>query len=252
MSDDATPDGTDEPEPEHDLEPAPEIEGDDTDEPETTDEPEPEPEGDEMPDDVAGGPSEAQMEAAFKAVDRRAASWVKFVGETAGDLGQPVVQCPCCLEQVPGFLFDPSVVPLSADQLAGARVLLGMNDQPTYAQAPDDAECPRCGGWGKLRTGSKVAAMMVVTCRECSGRGFTGPSANVLPAEVPGLAAVPEGVEAVPADESPDADAWGTPREHPDWGKAPQYRALGWADDLARFKLGLAPEAPLPLPVAVV
>ena len=244
--DDATadePETTDEPEPADEPEPEesepehePEPEQGDTDEPEADD---------AEPDEPAG-PSAEQMDRAFSSVERRAKTWVTFVANTASDLGQPLVACPCCLPAIPGFLFDPSEVPLQQAQLDGARELLGQTNAPTYEQSPDDNTCPRCGGWGRLLTGSKVSGQNVVTCRECKGRGFVGTSADILPSEAPGLAALAPVQDPTPADTAPTDDVWGTPVEHPDHGRAPQYRAPGWQAELERYKLGLGPEAPLP------
>lgn len=232
----------DEPEPE----PEPDDGEDDSDDAEADaddgGEPEPEPE----PESEPAGPSPEQMEKGFDKVAKGAKRYVSLVASVAEDLGQPLLQCPVCLPQIPGFVFDPSQVPLAQAQLDGIKDLLGESHQPVLKQSPDAEPCNRCDGWGRLLTGSNVPNQQIIQCKVCRGRGWTGPEADLHPSEVPALAAVPNVEHDLPGDMTTEDDAWGTPRDHPLWGIAPQYRPPDWRDSIERWKLGLGPEAPLP------
>jgi hypothetical protein len=224
-----------------------EPEGDEPEEPEVDAEGA-EDDGEPLVDDSAvetppepEGLSEAEMDKAFKSIDRRSGNWRKFVDEWKDETGQPLVECPLCLPFSPGYLFNPLMVPLSEAQTAAMAVLLDRPTEPDFKPSPEAQTCERCDGWGQLQTGSKVATLRLIKCNLCQGRGWTGPLADRTPAQVAGLEPTPPELMPLPDEYKPEEDLWGTPISHPDYGKSPQYRSANWAADLEAYKRGEAP-----------
>lgn len=187
------------------------------------------------------GPTEEQVQKILDRIEKRGDTYTRAVLELAEEAEQPIVRCPVCIPFVPGFVFDPGVVPLSEVQEQGARLLLGQGIGPDYRQAPNSETCPTCNGWGKVKTGSRVDGKGLIVCAECAGRGFIGEAANVTPAQAAGAEEIPYALAPDPEAFTPDEDNWHTPRSHPDFGKLPQYRDPGWADELKVYRrtLGL-------------
>jgi hypothetical protein len=205
-----------------------ELEHDDDDESPPEPEPEPEPEG----------LSPEQLQKLDNALTRKVANYRRGVEEFIEAAGQPLIQCGVCFDHTPGYLFHPGIREPDEEQQAFARVVLGEVAEPQWKQDPKAAVCPSCDGWGRVRTGSKVEGKGLATCSECKGRGAVGERFNLLPDEVAKLAPVPDFVDGVAAEPPPDEDSWGTPRNHPDFGKLPQYRDVGWQDALTAWKQG--------------
>jgi hypothetical protein len=193
---------------------------------------------------AAHGMSERELEKRMQAVERRAKSYVDFVAAFAAETEQPLVRCAVCLDQVPGYHWHPDVIAPNEVQVAACRVLAGLTIEPSFPQDPQSWACETCDGWGQVKTGSKREARRVVECADCNGQGF---KTRRPPQEVRLPAATVNGEQPVPVlteEEQSDDDAWGTPRSHPDWGKAPQYRTPGWQAALEAYRRG----EPAPIP----
>lgn len=200
---------------------------------------------DETPEEAPAGPSEAEMEKALRSIETRAATFRRFVTTTAEEMGQALVPCAVCDTVIPGFIFDPRVVPLDELQLQAMRALLGIGQEPPFANDPDAHECQRCEGWGRTRTGSKVDGKRLIPCAECAGRGWVGPARDLTPEEVAALPNLAD-VYVAPDNEPPASeDVWGTPLGHPEFGVSPQYRDPGWQDRIDAYRNG----EPAPLAV---
>lgn len=182
--------------------------------------------------------SEREFEKRFSQLERRGKTWVELVEGFIADTEQPLVRCAVCLDQAPGFHFHPDLVPLSEEQVMACRLLAGLPVEPAFEPDPESHECETCLGWGRVKTGSKVAGKAVVSCPRCNGHGFISsrPVADVL--AVPVHANGSEAVSVLSEDEQAGEDAWGTPRSHPDWGKSPQYRSPTWQAELDAYKQG--------------
>jgi hypothetical protein len=206
---------------------------------------EPPPDDDEQPAEpaepsaaAAAGMSEREFEKAARAFERDVERYIAKVEAFAELTGQPLLRNEMDLDFVPGYIFHPQAVPLTDEQVQFARTVMGEPIEPPFEQDPEAGECEACGGWGRVKTGSKVAGQNVVTCRRCSGRGYVSsrPSNELEPAPA---AALNGDTGSVLTDaELSDADAWGTPRSHPDWGKSPQYRSPNWQAELEAYKAG--------------
>jgi hypothetical protein len=178
------------------------------------------------------------MERAFKSLEGRAKRYTAGVSELAAEVGIPFVDCALCASGVPGFIIDPRVEPLNDLQVVAVRALLGMDEGPQLLQAPDAETCPTCGGWGTLKTGSKVHKEREMICRPCRGRGWVGPAADLTPAEVADLPNLAYTNVAPDNEPPPDVDHWGTPLGHPEFGISPDYRDVGWRDRIDAWKAG--------------
>jgi hypothetical protein len=202
----------------------------------------------EEPSDVqpeaAAQMSEREFERAAKKLDAAAKRWRAQVAEFVEATGQSLIANETDLDFCPGYVFHPQVRPLDEEQAQFARVLLGDPIEPAFVQDRDSHTCEDCDGWGRVKTGSKVAQQNVIRCRRCNGYGYisTHPYEQETPIAVNG-GGEPANVVLSEQEQSGE-DAWGTPRSHPDWGKSPQYRSPTWQADLAAYKAG----EPAPIP----
>lgn len=222
--------------------------------PETPDAPDTQDEGEEAAEEPERPQSAGLSEQAFEKAARRLDGAVKRyraqVAEFMEASSQPLIESKLDLDFCPGYIFHPQAVPLTDEQEAFARAILGEEIEPNFPQDPHRSECPTCEGWGQVKTGSKVARQNVVKCERCNGHGFLRD--GQAPAEVPVPSNGPvesANVVLTPEEESGE-DAWGTPRSHPDWGKSPQYRSPSWQAELAAYKQGLAPPVEPVVPLA--
>ena len=214
-------------------------------EPEEAEEEEPEPE----PEPEPSGLSEREMGKKFDSLGKRVVTYRGVIAQFIEDTGQPLVPCTLCHELSPGYFIHPDVNPLPEQNVQATKLLLGLPVDRPLRDDDKSNTCPKCDGWGDVKTGSKVQGKTVATCLECNGRGWIGERLNRTPAEV--AAGLPEPLHllGLPADEELLEDSWHTPKGHPDFGKLPQYRDPGWQDSLEAYKKGLP--APLPDPITV-
>lgn len=168
------------------------------------------------------------QEKAFKARDTRVDTYTKYMEGWATEQEQPLVRCPLCLPETPGFIFHPEQVPLNQDQLNVCNILSGNPLMPDFQAIPQAQTCPACKGEGRVLTGSKVTNKTTIECLECKGSGWVGEAKNVRPE----VAAAPQYVQpnedGLPPEELPKLDPWGTPEWDGDYMRMPQARTPGW------------------------
>lgn len=168
------------------------------------------------------------MERKFKQRDGRADSYTKAMTEIAAEIAEPIVRCPLCLPEWPGFIYHPEQVPLNQDQLNVCNILAGNPLMPDFQPIPTARTCPACNGEGRVLTGSKVTNKTTIECPECSGSGWVGEAKNVSPK----VAAAPQYVQpnedGIAPEELPKLDPWGTPEWDGDYMRMPQARTPGW------------------------
>lgn len=200
-------------------------------EPEPELEPEPEPE-------PSFGMDEREFEKAAKTLERAVTAYRTKVEAFIETTGQPLVPNKVDLDYLPGYVFHPDARPLEEEQAQFARILLGDPLEPPFPQAPDTHTCDTCQGWGRVKTGSKVSGQQLVNCERCAGHGWIG--SRTYDSITPALSIVGDDTNAPVLTEEEEAglDVWGTPRNHPDWGKSPQYRSPNWATELEAYKSG--------------
>ncbi len=195
-------------------------------------------EGGEAEAASALGMSEREFERAAKTLDRAVERYRVVVAAFMEQTGQSLIPNKTDLDFCPGYIFHPDVRPLDEEQAAFARALLGMPLEPPFEQDPESHPCDTCAGWGRVKTGSKVGGESVVACPRCNGHGFITSREYTTPA--PAVSGSPPGELAPVLSEAEQSgeDAWGTPRSHHDWGKAPQYRSANWQAELDAYKRG--------------
>jgi hypothetical protein len=197
-----------------------------------------EPAPEEPPQPEGAGLSERELEEMQKKLERSATTWRNRVSEVMGEMAQALVPCELCDPNLPGFHF-PAEMERPRDDLHGHLLEVLKNPaQPEYRQAQHVRNCATCDGWGKVKSGSRVAGKELVVCPGCKGTGFQG---DAITLTTPSFPARPQNGEVeveFPADVQPlvseDADVWGSPRllddgqENPNYGKMPQYKIAGY------------------------
>jgi hypothetical protein len=177
------------------------------DAPETPEEPEEAPEAPETPAEpqeaappAAHGMTEAELEAAFKAIDRSFGTYKAAVERNLQENALDLLACPLCFGTAhPAYLnkHDAGHVP---DEVQEAVLLfMGLAREGEYEQDKQVGPCPNCGGRGKTKTGSLVGEHMARTCPTCKGYGYVPPPGATAAAN----GAPPEGltIEPPPAAE---------------------------------------------------
>lgn len=160
--------------------------------------------------------SEQDAETAQDQLARATADYKATVAEIMGDDFAGLVESP--LDWIPGYLWNPAMVPVDEDTARATLELLN-GDQPP--QDDTTRRCPRCNGWGVLMTGSRADGKITRICARCEGGGWVANVDDELaarrvdePAET-----TPPALPAPPTTGLPDA--WGRPAGHPHWGITP-------------------------------
>lgn len=218
----------------------PEHDDDELEEDESGDNEEPEQLGDEQ-ERQAAAQTEKEIERNHKALEKNATRHVKRVAEVLGDDFEMLQPCPRCWPLAPGFYWPPDVAPVTAELAIAVRASIGEEVLPEYQQDTHRTACASCGGWGRVRTGSKVSQQDALACLDCAGKGWVGDT-KVATGGVPrnGEVAPPfplplEQLEEAEAVE--EADPWGTPVGAPYYGVLLNLRPVGWQDEVAAWKL---------------
>jgi hypothetical protein len=113
--------------------------------------------------------SEAEIEQQQKALDRGAKAWTDKIKAALGDDLSGFQPCPMCADGWPGIRLP--VMP-SPPQLAAIKVAIGEDPDPPLEGDTYSRPCDKCGGHGKVGTGSHVTGHKSVTCLDCGGRGY--------------------------------------------------------------------------------
>lgn len=176
------------------------------------------------------GPSEAEMERGFKAVERAATAYAKKVGESFPDGALNLSTCPMCAGFIPAFVDVDQAGRLPEQVKTPVLAYLGLAREQDYEPDPQTAECDVCKGLGEVATGSRVELNRKRTCAHCNGYGYYPPPAGgATVAQASGIAHAPAGESSAPL-EAPDVDATNEPRilpdgrPNPNYGKWPQYK----------------------------
>jgi hypothetical protein len=170
-----------------------------------------------------------EIEKAAKALVKLATSNANAISRIMGEDAQNLEPCPRCMggdasmPKTPGFIWPANLVPLLPEHKAAVKLSIGEGVEPEYRSAEDAEQCPKCGGRGKVTTGSFVGGQEKLKCLDCGGRGWIGPREHREHA--PPTNSVPEfaGVAASAPHESPESDPWGRLRDDPLYGVMPGF-----------------------------
>lgn len=159
---------------------------------------------------------EKAMTALAKEAERHAGAVNRIMGEDALELEL----CPLCWPGAPGFRFPGEPEPA---QLEAVLEAIGRQPSADYANAGDARKCDDCNGLGEVLTGSLAPKFRLKLCAPCNGTGYVmvpGPPAGNGASQV---STAPSPVPVAAAEPAPEADFWGRTREHPDYGRMPQF-----------------------------
>jgi len=116
--------------------------------------------------------SEREAEALGKKLDAERKRHGKRVMELLGnDLGGHI-PCPTCMDGIDGFIVSPEFAPLDQGQRERMMQILGLDDWEHMPEASWAEKCETCDGFGKVKTGSKVAGREVTGCEDCGEAGW--------------------------------------------------------------------------------
>lgn len=173
--------------------------------------------------DVQAAESQAEMEKAFKKLDAAVGRYRPYVEEFIAATEQPLVPCGLCLDASPGYFLHPEAVKLSDNQEMFVRSILGIAQPKELLQDDESQTCERCGGEGRVETGSKVEKWKTLKCRHCDGRGAIG-KRFIGMVSAPGSTEAPTPpADDVPSQEAPRVDPWGRTSDDEDFGRMPGF-----------------------------
>ncbi len=186
-------------------------------EPEPDDEPD---EPDDEPEPEPAPPDDEAMEKLYKSVERKSANYGKAQTALLAETGLPWEGCPCC--GVAGFVLPYN--PTDPDEQMRRLAVLDYFDgaRPDYKAASDRGECPACGGFGDVLSGSRKPGNDVVPCSRCNGTGYIVVIGNPAYTEANGTNTPPAPyIPDAPGEPIPAPDFWGRPPGHRDYGVLP-------------------------------
>lgn len=171
------------------------------------------------------------QEEIFKQLASASKSYVTRAGNILGDQATEWVPCPLCsASSALGLVNVHDAGRVPQDVQATVLQYFGVAREADYRQDDETRECPRCGGLGQTRTGSRVPGNEHHKCASCFGYGFVPPPighTNGRDAAADNLFPVGEAPE---PHTGSDTDPSGEPlllpdgRENPNFGKWPQFK----------------------------
>lgn len=172
---------------------------------------------------LATAQTERELEKRQRALEREAERHEKRVRELLGDDAEGLIKCEACPEALSGYHFGPNDYPPGSPDRALYEMLAGGTDgimqHPAWVE-----QCGECNGYGQVLTGARVELTRLLTCPICKGAGYvdlrTDSPAPLQPA-ANGAASTPVTPATTPTE--PNADMWGRPLGHPNFGKFPIY-----------------------------
>jgi rubrerythrin len=178
---------------------------------------------DEADEVLAAAQTEKEIEKRQKALEREAERHEKRVRELLGSDAEGLLKCEACPPAISGYHYGAEDYPPGTSERALYEMLAGGTDgimaHPSWLE-----QCPECHGYGKLLTGSRVELTQFLPCPVCKNAGYldTRSDSPLLPAtDENGNASVR--VPPPVTHPEPDADMWGRPLGHANFGKFPIY-----------------------------
>lgn len=189
--------------------------------PETPTEPDETEETDQVPQ--PGPVSETDLEQVFEKAAKRAKTYMTAVPDILGASAADLLLCPRCTDFLPGWILPLQIKPVTPEQKIAVKQSIGELVEVELRQADDAFECGKCGGYGRVLTGSKKSQQAEAVCLECDGRGWVGARASRLAQLPQPPQQVLNGDEAPPPEPAPPTDPWGRTKDDPMYGVMPGY-----------------------------
>lgn len=163
------------------------------------------------------------IERVTASLEKEAARHEKRIAEIMGDEAGMLERCVRCWDKTPGFHFPHTIVPVVGPQLEALYESIGLNAPVTLKAAEDATQCSKCGGYGKVNTGSLVASQREVKCYECDGRGWVGALLGKIRNAGDTALAVVADTNGHVDEPAPDTDPWGRHKTDPNYGRMPGF-----------------------------
>jgi len=164
--------------------------------------------------------AEADAAKLMKSLNKTAENYAKRVIDLFGGDMTGWQPCPMCAEGLPGFRVPRMPEP---EYLAQIKVAIGEDPDPPLEPDPYSRVCDKCGGHGRVTTGSHVTGQKAAQCIDCKGAGWVAVgnerSAGYTPP--PTLAIVPDNGVTAPAPPAP------LQTDHPRTPAEEELRAMG-------------------------
>lgn len=113
--------------------------------------------------------SEAEIEQQQKALDRATKAYTDKLRAALGDDLSGFQPCPLCADGWPGIRLPVMPAP---ENVAAVKVAIGEDPDPTLEGDTYSRPCDKCGGHGRVGTGSHVTGHKSVICLDCGGKGY--------------------------------------------------------------------------------
>lgn len=176
-------------------------------------------EGQADTDQPPAPPTQKELEAAQRALDKENRRHSSAVAKIMGADFAELLECPCC--QIPGFVFPFQAGTVhDEERRAAVEAYLGASG-PNYVEATDRARCEACDGLGEVLSGSRNPLHRVVPCSPCGGLGWVQVSAQVAPLSAGHSDGYMKTAQPVQQTNGDVPDLWGRPPGHPHYGMAP-------------------------------
>lgn len=192
-------------------------------EPEPTPEPEPQPEPTEPEaPPVQAAQTEKEVKKRSEQLAGEAERHANRINQILGEDALGLIQCEACPPTIPGWHYPASDFP-EGDPSRLLYEMLAGGSEAVLKHPARYKECPDCGGFGRVLTGSKEAQFVTKVCPnlDCKGTGFVDLEGARAP--VVALPTTPSTEQPSDPVETPETDFLGRPVGHPNYGKMTAY-----------------------------
>jgi len=164
-------------------------------------------------------PTEKEIEARMRALEKQAAKHAAAVEKIMGDDFAMLVPSP--VDWTPGFIFNvPGMQPLP-EQVAELHAILGDAQSVEYLPATDAEACSKCNALGEVLTGSRKPGQETKLCSTCTGSGWVTKVKPLAPVQQIDYSANSISSTNVVPNQPIAADRFGRPYGHPHYGLDP-------------------------------
>lgn len=172
---------------------------------------------------LATAQTERELEKRQRALEREAERHEKRVRELLGDDAAGLIKCEACPPALSGYHFGPEDYPPGSSERALYEML--SSGDASMMRHPEWLEtCSECNGFGQVLTGARTDHTRQLTCPICKGAGYIDTRRDSPPPLTVAANGVEPGAAApIATPTEPNADMWGRPLFHPNFGKFPIY-----------------------------
>jgi hypothetical protein len=118
------------------------------------------------------GPTQEEWEERHREAEAKFRTYTRAVGKIYEEQANDYLPCPLCSDPPAGFIHPASVGQFPDEVMGAVMMLLGQTNTGDVPDDPYSHPCATCGGWGVVRTGSRVPNQEVRGCLDCRGLGY--------------------------------------------------------------------------------